>query len=514
MKKIGFSVFVALILVLILTAPVLAWQGRMAGAGDANGLIEDESDYLIHPAAIAAGKGSSLYGNYRLTYDKANTWDYGLNYTGAPGFSSLLGYSADGQTWKNEVQAGAAFTAGAGRMGIFLEYVAARGKYDGHENYRLGPFSNDNIPFNMEDNQDSLALRLIYGQPVGGVKLGGELQIAYRNEGKEEYLTDRDWSGSAWATFKNDPWAAEDSPYSSLYPYMIPFKSKYWEAQGKASVEGLMGSANYALTLKAGLPFASDNRYAYVIDYVDVTATDQRADMDGKVKGFNVGGDFWLRVPISGRTVLPFVMSAEYKTIERNGSGVETAYGTTPVTYDHEVKNLFIKAGGGIDFTPANGTRLAAGLYYDYLSTKQNTYNDYASGSDYYQDAYSDLPAQTEHRLTLKALAEKELTPAFVMRGGLNMFYGRVKSDYAYAAYWNGSPDFAPLNVSTSGSNTGVNASLGATVKLDRISIEPFINAGYVKYHTSGDGTFGDNAASAEFDRANWLVSGGLSVKF
>ncbi len=511
MKKNGFSVFAALMLVLILTAPVWAWQGRMAGAGDANGLIEDESDYLIHPAAVAAGKGSSFYGHYRLTYDKATTWDYHLN---LPPSSSSFAYSADGRTWKNEVQAGAAFTAGAGRMGIFLEYVAARGKYDGHENYRLGPFGFDNVAFDMEDNLDSLALRLIYGQPVGGVKLGGELQIAYRNEEKEENLTDRDLSGLAWATFKNDPWAAENSPYSSLYPYMIPFKSKYWEAQGKASVEGLLGSAKYSLTLKAGLPFASDNRYAYVFDYFDVVATDQRADMDGKVKGFNVGGDFWLRVPVSGTTILPFVMSAEYKTIKRDGSGLETAYGPTPVSYDHEVKNLFIKAGGGIDYTPANGTRLAMGLYYDYLSTKQNTFNDYASGGDYLQDFYSDLPAQTEHRLTLKALAEKELTPAFVLRGGLNMFYGRVKSDYAYAAYLNGGPDYAPLSIATSGSNVGVNASLGATVKLDRVSIEPFLNAGYVQYHTSGDGTFGDNAANMDFDRANWLVGGGLSVKF
>ena len=510
MNKNGLAVL-AVLLVLMQTAPVWAWQGRMAGLGDANGLIEDESDYLVHPAAIAGGTGSSFYGNYRLTYDKANSWDYSLSLIPP---ATSFDYSAYGRTWKNEVQLGAAFAAGSGRMGIFLEYVAARGTHDGHENYRLGPFGNDDISFDMKDDLDKLAVRMIYGLPVGGARLGCELQVAYRSEEQEASMRDRDWSGAWSATFRNDPWAAEDSPYSNLYPYVIPFKSRYWEAQGKASVEGLMGSAPYALTLKGGLPFASDNRYAYSIDYVGVTETDYRADMDGKVRGFNVGGDFLLRVPVSGTSILPFVIGAEYRTVKRNGSGVETADGTAAVTYDHEARNLFIKAGGGIDYTPAKGTKLAAGLYYDYLSTKQHTYNDYSSGGDCLQDIYSDLPTQTEHRLTLKALAEEELAPAFVLRGGLNIFHGWVKSDYAYAAYRNGSSSFAPLNVSTSGYNMGVNASCGVTVKLDRVSLEPFVSAGYVKYHMTGDGIFGDNAAHAEFSRATWLAAGGLSVKF
>ncbi len=380
MKKNGFAVLAALS-VLILAAPVWAWQGRMAGFGDAEGLAPDESDFLAHPAAIVKGAGSSFYGHYRLTYDKATSWDYNLSLIP---HSTSFDYSASGRTWKNEAQLGAAFAAGAGRMGIFLEYAAARGKYDGRENYRLGPFGADGISFDMKDDLDRFALRMIYGLPVGGSRLGWELQVAYRNEEKEQRLIDRDWSGSWTATYKNEPWAAEDSPYSSLYPYLIPFQSKYWEAQAKASVEGLLGPAAYALTLKAGLPFASDNRYSYDIDYVTAAETDYRADMDGKVRGFNVGGDFWLRVPFSAATTLPFVISTEFRTVKRDGSRA----GAVTVNYDHEATSLLIKAGGGMDYTPAKATRLAAGLYYDYRSTRQSAYNDYSGGGEFLQDIY------------------------------------------------------------------------------------------------------------------------------
>jgi hypothetical protein len=60
----------------------------------------------------------------------------------------------------------------------------------------------------------------------------------------------------------------------------------------------------------------------------------------------------------------------------------------------------------------------------------------------------------------------------------------------------------------------GVSVSAGATVKLDKVSLEPFVNAGYVKYKTSGDGTMGPFVLDAEFKKDNWLIGGGLSVKF
>jgi hypothetical protein len=494
MKKTILSVVAGLFLVGLLAAPSMAWQGRMAGAGDANGLIEDESDYLIHPAAIASGRGFNAYGHYRLTYDKATQWDYSAS---APTAGVTYPYTTSGHSWKNEGQLGTAFNLGAGRMGVFFDFTDVRGTYSGEEKYAgvLGP---NYHAYDLNDKLDNFALKVIYGLPVQAVKLGGELQIAYRNEEQETFFSDM--------LMKNYPWAAENAPALDLYPYMIPFKSKYWEAQGKASIAGMLGPAKYAFTLKGAIPFASSNEYNYENDkgpYVNA---------EGKVKGFNVAGDFWLRVPLSDRMVLPFVVSAGYKDIKRDGSAPTAD--SSLVTYEHEAKDIFVKVGGGMDYTPAKGTRIAAGLYYDYLRTDQSIYfTDVLTPADFYVDDYADMPKYTEHRLTVKALAEKELCARVVLRGGFNLFYGMVKSDYAYSASDDVGP-YMPLVMSTSGSNLGVNVSAGATVNLDRVSLEPFINAGYVKYKTSGDGTIGSYPAEAEFNKANWLVGGGLSVKF
>jgi len=493
MKKNGLLIFAALLFVLALTVPSLAWQGRMAGAGDAGGLIEDESDYLIHPAAIASGKGLNFYGNYRLTYDKATRLDYTLK---LPAIPDVFAYSADGKTVKNELQVGTAFNAGVGRMGIFLEYAVARGAYDGMENYNFGALY-DRAFIDLKDNLDNLAVRLIYGLPVNGVKLGGELRVAYRSEEQEASFTN--------FGMKNYPWAAENLPDLNLYPYGIPYKSRYWEALGKASIEGKLGQSRYAFTLKGGLPFASSNEY----EYTGGPAT--KANAEGNVKGFHVGGDLWIRVPVSGRVELPFVVSAGYEDKKRDGSGTTSWLSWT--NYENENKNVFVKIGGGADYMPAKGTKVAAGLYYDFVSAKKNiSFIDVITPAAVYVDNYTDMPEYTEHRLTLKALAEKELSSVVDLRCGVDVFYGSVKSDYRYAAAFNGLP-FIPLNVATSGSNAGVNASVGATFKLDGVILEPFVNAGYVKYETSGRGTFSPFPADLEFNKTNWIIGGGLSVK-
>ncbi len=495
-KNMGIWILAAGLFTLMAATPVWAWQGRMAGVGDAVGLIDDESDYLTHPAAIASGKGFSAYGHYRLTYDKATTWDYSLS---APLFNVLSAYSTSGHSWKNEGQLGAAFALGAGRMGVFFDYTGVRTSYSGTENFI------DVIPgsatYDLDSKLDNFALKVIYGLPAGPVKLGGEFQIAYLSEEQKNL-----WVSGASA-LSNYPWAAEDSPDANLFPFMIPYKSKYWEAQGKLSVAGGMGPAKYALTLSGGLPFDSTNEY----QYDDVPFTYVNAE--GKVKGFKVGGDFWLRVPLSDRLVLPFVVTAGYKDMKRDGSGI--SLWPSIVTYEQETRDIFVKVGGGVDFTPAQGTRVAGGLYYDYLRTDQSIdfRDDILPPPMFFADNYTDLPKFSQHRLTLKALAEKELCPRTVLRGGVNVFYGRVKSDYAYAAYNLGGP-YEPLNISTDGWTAGVNAAVGATIKLDPVSLEPFINAGYSKYKTSGEGTLGASAAQAEFNKAGWLVGGGLSVKF
>ena len=499
MKRNALLIVMASILVLFLTTPGFSWQGRMAGMGDASGLIEDESDYLIHPAAIAAGQGLNFYGNYRLTYDKASKWDYRMD---SPVYHESFPYTASGSEWRNEGQLGAAFPLGAGRMGVFFEYTGISGKYTGDEIYN---YSSTYVnTYNLKNTLDNYALRIIYGLPVSSVKLGGELQIAYRTEKKVNYMIDENGYTST-----NYPWANEGSPESNLYPYMVPYNSKYWEAQGKVSVEGLMGAAKYALTLKAGAPFSSTNNY----HYIEENSSSDDFSIEGNVKGWNAGGDFWLRVPVSANMVLPFVVSAGYKQVKRDGAG--TAAWDEYINYDHRTKDIFVKVGGGMDYTPAKGTKIAAGLYYDYLNTQQNIFFGpyYWSSGSTYSDIYSAIPDQTEHRLTLKALAEKELSPTFVLRGGFNIFYGWVKSEYASAEYYNGTMD-DQFAASTSGSNMGVNASIGATIKVADVSFEPFINGGYVKYKTSGDGTYYTYPITTEFEKTNWMVGGGLSVKF
>ncbi|MEE9914093.1 MAG: hypothetical protein K4571_20460 [Deltaproteobacteria bacterium] len=479
------STAAAVLFVLLLAVPSAAWEGRMAGVGDAGVLIEDESDYLIHPAAIASGKGFNAYGHYRVTYDAATRWDYTLIF---PPGGVTIPFTASGQAWKNEGRLGAAFALGAGRMGVFFDYAGRSGVYGGDEN--SGGLTLPN--YKLSDRSDSFALKVIYGLPVRAVKLGGEIQIAYRSEEQETFYYD--------INLKNYPWSAENVPFVNLYPFMIPFKSSYWEAAGKVSVGGSAGPANYAFTFRGGLPFSSENEYNC-----------STYGANGTVRGVNVGGDFRLRVPLSESLVLPFEVSVGYKTMKRDGDG--NTPGSFLLTYAHENKDFFIKVGGGTDMQLAKDTRAAAGLYYDFIRTDQGLQIMDMGAAWFVVDQYTDMPNYSEHRLTLKALIEKEVQHTITLRGGFNVFYGLVKSSYGYFAYNEVLPSL-PLNVATDGWTAGVNASIGATVKLDGVSIEPFMNAGYVKYKTSGEGTFGPMPAEESFDKINWLAGGGLSVRF
>jgi hypothetical protein len=92
--------------ILLLQGSAFAWQGRMAGTGDAYGLCEDESDYLIHPMAIASsGKETNFYGTYRLTYDYVQKWDNRLY---LPNEVDEYPYKGKGHEWENNAFAGMA----------------------------------------------------------------------------------------------------------------------------------------------------------------------------------------------------------------------------------------------------------------------------------------------------------------------------------------------------------------------------------------------------------------------
>ena len=349
-KRVGFIAVVSMLAVL-LALPSWGWQGRMAGLGDAAGLVADESDFLIHPAAIATGKGFNAYGHYRLTYEKTKNWEYSAI---VPMMGRIYPFTADGRLWKHEGQLGAALGLGPGRLGVFFDYTTASGKYTGAEVYE-GQFGPGYENFELENKLDNFALKAIYGLPVGPVNVGAELGFAYVKEEQKNLMPTE--------MLINFPWGAEDKPVLNLLPYMIPFDSKYWEANAKVSAAGKTGPVSYMFTLRGGLPFATDNEYVHLVEYNGFWA-------EGKVKGFNVAGNLWMRFAVSDNISLPFVVSTGFKKITRDGAGFSSAPST--IEYEHEAKDIFVTVGGGAEMTPASGTRLAAGLYYNYLKSDQN----------------------------------------------------------------------------------------------------------------------------------------------
>jgi hypothetical protein len=132
------SLFIVIIgfLVLSLAGVSYGWQGRMAGMGDPYGLVVDESDFLIHPAKIANGKGINFYSNYRFNYTDVMDWNYTKDFLSGP-FLGTLPYRTSGDEWEHNGLLGVAFPAGPGRMGFFFEYVGKRGDYDGDMNSYL-----------------------------------------------------------------------------------------------------------------------------------------------------------------------------------------------------------------------------------------------------------------------------------------------------------------------------------------------------------------------------------------
>ena len=492
-KRVGFIAVVSMLAVL-LALPSWGWQGRMAGLGDAAGLVADESDFLIHPAAIATGKGFNAYGHYRLTYEKTKNWEYSAI---VPMMGRIYPFTADGRLWKHEGQLGAALGLGPGRLGVFFDYTTASGKYTGAEVYE-GQFGPGYENFELENKLDNFALKAIYGLPVGPVNVGAELGFAYVKEEQKNLMPTE--------MLINFPWGAEDKPVLNLLPYMIPFDSKYWEANAKVSAAGKTGPVSYMFTLRGGLPFATDNEYVHLVEYNGFWA-------EGKVKGFNVAGNLWMRYAVSDNISLPFVVSTGFKKITRDGAGFSSAPST--IEYEHEAKDIFVTVGGGAEMTPASGTRLAAGLYYNYLKSDQNMqFMDTFDPSEWYIDNYTNMPKTSEHRLTLRLLAEQELNSVLSLRGGLSAFYGLAKRNYSYIAdgYFWITP--SPVSVSADGAHYGVNASLGASIKAGAVVLEPFINAGYAKFKTDGDGFTESMPTYVEVNKTNWLAGGGLSVKF
>jgi hypothetical protein len=498
MKKTGLLFVALLTFGLFAHSQGFGWQGRMAGTGDAYGLLEDESDFLIHPAAIAPGKDLNFYGTYRLTYDYVSQWD---NKTSVPSQNYDYPYEAKGHEWKNEGQAGIALPLGTGRMGIFFEYLGTRAKYNGDENNYQNT-TNDH-EFKVESEADNFNLRAIYGKPLGDIKLGVEIQISYKDEENKNIL-----DNSVQNYFRTARYLHLDADF---FKYIMPVCSDYYESIGKLSIDGKLGTVKNTFTIKGGatLPFAVNNKYDYNNATTEVNAT-------GDVKGWNTGLDYWVRFPLNKDVSLPFIISVYHKQIKRDGSGDSNS--GFNFSYEHKSEDTNYTAGGGADFILKKDIRIAIGIYYNFLKSNQDMHIKEVDASDTWVYDYPEYPTKEESRITFKAMTEINFTSGLTFLSGLNVFYGRVKSNYISSCTNDGS-HYSDSELFTKGHNWGINLSFGTIHKTGKTIIEPFINAGFCRYKVSGDGYYdagflltGDTTGESE--KTDWIIGGGLSVKY
>lgn len=505
MKK-GISVSVCLaVLILLCAVPTQAWQGRIAGMGGVYGLVEDESDFLIHPAGIANGKGFNFYGNLQIGMQTTNKNDFSMG--GGPADDWWrTDYEAHGREFQYGGLAGAAFPVGPGRMGIFLQYTGIDGKLKGDKIESEIGYDPYSTPFDSKNRLDNLALRLLYGIPLNkDMRLGAEFQIGYKKDRFANYQI-IDWAGG----YENELFSG------NLFVYGIPYDSEYYEASMKASLETMLGPAKASFTLRGGVPFNSDNHLRY--------SNQERwnyGEMSGKVEGYSLGGDAWVRLPLNSSLSLPFVLSVDYKSLKRDGDGWHVNDPWT-FTADHNLKtkSLSITTGGGIDYVPAQGTRVAGGLYYSYLKSKTDffwtlQYTGAPQPPEIWD--WDGIPKTTEHTVSFKGSVEKALSSDVSLTGGFSAFYGLVKQE-GNSSYTYDSEDSSIS--SAKGKQWGVGASFGAAIKAGDTMVEPYISGGFKKLKLSGDAAYFEDGGLEEtvpnlsLKKDTWFIGGGLALRF
>jgi len=475
------------------------WQGRMGGMGDPYGLIPDESDFLIHPAKIAKGEGVKFYGHYRFLYTGVTDWDVDVDGAEASDFS--------GNELRHNALLGAAFPLGPGRMGLFFTYEGRRGDFDADE---VTGFAGE--VFELTDDLDNFALRLIYGLPVGSFKLGAEVGFAYRQDKKElfDYATDMSYG------FVNLH-MSEDFLLNLLIPPFVPYDSAYWEIPMRLGVEGKIGPLDLEFTLHGGYIVSGANTLRQEIQD-PVGVVDDAIDMDGDVGGWRIGGDLWLRYPLTDSLTLPLLVRADYGEKTRDGDGSFLGAPDIFLDYKHKETGLDLAIGGGLDKELAKGTRVAGGIYYNYLRhTEDVSTMIFDTGVFEVGLDFSDWPMLTEHRATLRLAGEHEFSPMVALRMGLEGFYGWATQDLTFSLLF--PTDTGTIDISSHGSHWGIGASVGGSIRFKPITLEPFVNAGYQSLDLSGDGGEFDNGVlmgtfGRDDTRNQWYVGGGLSILF
>ena len=548
MKKLIFLVFVVPMLVFQLGTAAYGWEGRMSGMGDPVGLISDESDFLILPSKIANGEGIKYYADGRFLYHNVLDLDWSARLNGPIRISPILGdlldlpsslrasaagnWGSSGNLYDYSSMVGAAFPVGAGRMGVFFNYVGQSGDFSGTQGLSVGPVSTPGFisassGVGMDSSLDNFNLRVLYGQPLGcDMNIGFEMQVAYTqeqndltNQLRSLMINQTNISGINY-NLKNDF-------FGELFPSMKPFDSNYWEVLFKAGLEGKFGPASVGMDARGGPIFGGDNSWtnAQTVGVNNSGLVGTAGDffkLNGDVSGFKVGGDLWIRYPYSDKISVPFTVRIDYQEKTRNGSGIGTAYVDSNAftgsanfgsQYENSVKSLDIEAGGGLDVQVSKDLKVAAGLYYNYINVKDRFAVSLDPGITL-PDGLGRLivnvdddqfPNSTKNLVKLKLAAEQNMQ-TWSLRGGFTAYGGWVTEDYSSQL---GTPVLALTNVlgnsgSLDGGIWGVMGSVGASFKLNGFTVEPFVQAGYQSLSISGPG---NTSLLGSLANAPWALS-------
>jgi hypothetical protein len=526
MKK-SMSIFIFLVVIIVLcVVSAQAWQGRMAGMGDIYGLVEDESDFLTHPADIAVGKGFTFYSNmyYGVQTTDRFSYSYAVHdpaYDPANPFFSLwdANYDAAGRESRYGGLLGGAFPLGAGRVGVFFQYTGLDGSlrgdradtvYWGGNSHMFPP-----LLFDQKNKLDDVALRILYGIPAStNLKLGVEFKIDYKKEKNQTFIDIYTNALTGWS----------DGGYDLLH-LGVPYDSEYYEASMKASLETMIGSAKTSFTARGGIPFSTKNNYYHA------ASTYYGVDNDGEINGHTIGADVWVRLPINNSLSLPILVKYDYKKVNRKAEGQGTGgWDFRYIKHSSQEKSMAFTAGGGADYTPYAGTKIAGGLYYTYFKNSTDfafMYREIPYPIYWYRYEHSGYPKITENRISFKAACEKTVSSAVTLNGGLNAFYGQVTQNNDFSLYPAGPPVYTIRGFSSSmkGNRWGAGASASATIKIGGQIIEPYIVGGFERLNLSGDGLsyqeylFIGNVIDGVYPHVDlkkkvWCIGGGLSLRF
>lgn len=519
MKRSFVTILVVSFIAFALADIADSWQGRMAGFGDPYGLVEDESDLLIHPALIAGGKGTNYYLHNRLTYRDVGHWNLSVDeFNRAGALIARFPFETSGEEKELNSLLGTAFPVGKGRMGLFAEYTGLRGFYEGRENQPVGAGALFH-QFNMGDDLDTVVLRLLYGLPVNKWKIGAEVQLGHVNEEREnEFIADQ--GGGNVAILTNFPEAsfsfAGFNPELNLFPFMIPYRSKYWELLLKGSVHRPIGPSKLSWTVWSGFILSGNNRF----EFTELSGLIGFKEKDGEIKGWRIGTDLFWRFALGERLWLPLMLRAGYQRKERNGTGIEIENGAIEDvidTYRHGEKVFRLEGGAGIDRQLCHETRVSGGIYYGYFRSQDDFVINFIFPGAVMVFDRDKYPLRTEHRATLRLVGARQLSPLVGLKAGLNLFYGRMKEDYRFDLFRTGVPVQAD-RVSLEGPHWGIAASIGTDLKFRRFTLEPFMAVGYKKLKLDGNGLASIPPAIDLLEvqklREEWIVSTGLSFRF